>query len=427
MRTFLQDLLSVGSSKFIIIIFGLLTSIVTARLLGPEGNGIIAGLTVYPSLFMSIGSLGIRQSTTYYIGKNIFSEDNIKSAITQIWFFTSIFSVFSCYFLIQYLNSYNEFLILTVLALIPIPFSLFNTYNSGLFLGKNDIKTFNKINWIPHLIIFISTIIFVIIIKLEVRGAMIAQFSGPLIMFFLLLFKNKFLKYFSLKFDLNLIFNLLKLGSIYALSLLVINLNYKIDIILLGKLSSAFELGIYTKGAGIIQYLWQIPMFLSTIVFARSAVSKNDLEFSLKVSQLLRITIVLIGSGSLMLFLLSDFIIIGMYGDNFIGSISVLNLLVPGVLLMTFFKVMNMDLAGKGKPWISLKAMVPSLIINIILNVLLIPIKGSDGAALASTISYSLSGLLFLHFYSKEVRIPIKKILAFAKSDFDVFLNFSKK
>jgi Na+-driven multidrug efflux pump len=101
--------------------------------------------------------------------------------------------------------------------------------------------------------------------------------------------------------------------------------------------------------------------------------------------------------------------------------------LLPGVVLLTVFKVINMDLSGKGKPWVSLKAMLPALIINIILNFILIPQQGASGAALASTISYTIAAILFVHFYSKEVSIPIKDILGYKKSDFQPFIKILKK
>jgi O-antigen/teichoic acid export membrane protein len=91
----------------------------------------------------------------------------------------------------------------------------------------------------------------------------------------------------------------------------------------------------------------------------------------------------------------------------------------PGVLLLTIFKVMNMDLAGKGMPYVSLKAMVPGLLINIIANWVLIEDYGANGAAIASTLSYSIASILFIHFYSKSVSIPIKKIISPKKSDWE--------
>lgn len=418
MKSFFSDLIGVGISRIFIITFSLATSIIIARVLGPENNGIIAALLVYPSLFMSIGSLGVRQSTAYFLGKNIFEEEDIKTAITQIWFLTSILSVIICFCLMHFFSKSGDNLLYVVLALIPIPFTLFNTYNSGIFLGKNEIGMFNKIGWVPALILLLLTIILIVIFSRGISGYLLAMIGGPIFISFVLLFKNKFIRAFSIHFKWNVVKQMLGLGMIYAISLLVINLNYKLDIILLDSLSVPFETGIYSKGSAITQYLWQIPMMLSTIVFARSAVSKDDKAFSLKISQLLRLSIVAIGLGSVVLLILSELIIVGMFGEAFRGSISVLNILLPGVLLLTFFKVMNMDLAGKGKPWIALKAMIPALLVNIVLNVLLIPDHGADGASFASTVSYTCAALLFLHFYSKEVDIPIKAILRYKRTDF---------
>jgi len=425
--TFIKDVTSVGLSKVLMIFFSLVTSIITARYIGPEGNGIIASLVVYPSLFMSIGSLGIRQSTTYFLGKNIFTEDEIKTTITQIWTITSVFSIIICYLLMSFFSNSGADLTLVFLALLPIPFSLFNTYNSGIFLGKNDIKTFNKINWIPSLILLMGTTLFVALFKIGVHGAMIAMIGGPLSMFIILLIKNKLLSHFSIKYKWNIIKPMLSLGITYAFSLFIINLNYKTNLILLDKLSNPYELGIYSKGASITEYLWQIPMLFSTIVFARSATSKNDYQFSLKVAHLLRISLLAIGFLSILLLLLSERIILLMYGIKFKDSITVLNYLLPGVLILTFYKVMNMDLAGKGKPWVAMWAMIPSLVINIIMNLLLIPCMGANGAAISSTISYSIAGLLFLFLYSKTVNISVLEILAYKKSDLDFLKSFFKK
>jgi O-antigen/teichoic acid export membrane protein len=427
MNSFLNDISRVGLSKILIIIFGLLTSIITARHIGPEGNGIIASLTVYPSLFMTIGSLGIRQSTTYFLGKNVYTEGQIKTAITQIWMMTTLISLIACFLLMYFFSNSGSDLSFVMLALLPIPFSLFNTYNSGIFLGKNDIKTFNKINWIPALIGLVGTVLFVVLLKLDVKGALLASFGGAFFMFMVLLLKNKFLAFFSATYNFNIIKQLLYLGVVYATSLFIINLNYRVDIILLDKLSNAYELGIYSKGAAITQYLWQIPMLLSTIVFARSAVSKNNKQFSYKVAQLLRLSLLAIGAGSILLFVFSNVIIVGLFGSEFQESVSVLNILLPGVLLLTFFKVINMDLAGKGKPWVAVIAMTPALVINIVLNVFWIPKYGADGASLASTISYSIASVLFLILYSKETGIPVKSIIRYRRSDFTPLIQLFHK
>ncbi|NME72225.1 oligosaccharide flippase family protein [Flammeovirga aprica] len=415
MSSILKDTLSIGGSKIIIIISGLLQISITAHLLGPEINGIIATLILYPTIFMSIGSIGIRQSTTYCLGKKLFSLEKIKTSITQIWFFSTIFSLLLCFILMYFFNTHKNSQLI-ILAISPIPFALFNTYNSGIFLGQNNIKSFNQINWLPPVIQVICISILIYFFQIGVQSVLIGILIGHVITSFLLIKKNNFAESLSLKIHWDVIKKLTSLGIIYAVSLLAISLNYKMDIILLEHYSNSFQLGLYSKGVSITEYLWQIPMFLSTVIFSRSATSKDNEKFSQEVIFLLHISLIFVGISSIIIYFLAPIIIEFMFGKTFFGSISVLRYLLPGVFLLTIFKVLNMDLAGRGKPNIALYAMIPALIINIILNIKLIPTLGANGASIASTISYSFSALLFILQYSKYTKIKKRSILNFKSS-----------
>jgi|SRR5690606_27669908 len=424
MGSFGGDLFAVFKSRITVIICGLLTSIITARYLGATGSGIVAALTVYPDLFMVVGSLGIRQSTAYFVGQNKFEEAEIFSALFRLWVFSSIFCIIVCYILLNYnpKGEYGNSLIL--LAILPIPFSLFSTYSSGVFLGKNRIKDFNSVNWIPNVIKLIVYLLFIVILPWDVFGAMLGIVLGYVGLSFFVWKKMSPMIAFPLRNKSDVIYKMLRLGIVYALALFVISLNYKINIIMLEQLSSRDQIGIYAKGVSIVEYLWEVPTLLSTIVFARSASSTDPLGFSKKVAQLLRICFIVVSLMSIAFFFLSTFIMVTMYGEEFRESSMVQKILLPGILLMTIFKVLNMDLAGKGKPWIAMLTISPALLINIILNWIWDAKYGANGAAMASTISYSISAVLFLFVYAKQVNIPLREIVFFNKADFDFIKKF---
>lgn len=427
MSSFIKDLLAVFKSKVTVILCGVLTSIITARYLGPSGSGILATLIVYPDLLMSVGSMGVRQSTAFYIGQNKRSTSDIFSAMLSTWIFSSVVCLIACFILLKYVTKEEFSNTLIFLALLPLPFSLLTTYASGVFLGMNKIKEFNTVNWIPNVIKLISYVLLIIVLPLNIYGALIGISLGYVILLFFVWRKIRSLIEIKLEFDFPLIKQLFSLGVIYAVCLLVINLNYKVDVVLLERLSTSFEIGIYTKGVSIVEHLWDIPTLLSTIIFARSATAKDNKLFSYKVAQLLRICFIVILLVSVVFFFASEFIMVTMYGKGFAPSATVQKLLLPGVLLLTIFKVLNMDLAGKGKPWVAMIAMIPALVINVILNFLWDAKYGANGAALASTISYASSAILFLYMYSKHVEIPISQILRFSMSDFDFVKEFLQK
>src|SRR5690606_19987320 len=116
----------------------------------------------------------------------------------------------------------------------------------------------------------VASIALVVVLDLGLVGAMAATSLGPITTSLLLASVGAFPRRALLNVDWQLLRQLLSLGSVYALALVVINLNYRLDVIILDHLSSDFQLGIYSKAVSPVEYLWEIPMLLSTIIFARS-------------------------------------------------------------------------------------------------------------------------------------------------------------
>src|SRR5690606_33859667 len=136
------------------------------------------------------------------------------------------------------------------------------------------------------------TLLLVVVFPLDVFGALIALVIGHLIVFLMLIgdINSMFLSIIK-KIDTKIIIDFLKVGMLYAFSFLLINLNYKVDIIFLNQLSDDFNTGIYSKGVLLTEYLWQIPMLFGSVIFARRTIAKNKRMFSLQVAMILRISL----------------------------------------------------------------------------------------------------------------------------------------
>ena len=427
MSKFVSDFLSVLRSKVFHTILGIGTSVIIARVLGPEGNGLLAGVLIYPNIFVSFATLGLKQATVYYVGNDKVPTHVVFTTIIVVWVFTSTFSVIVCIYILKVVagNVYTYSMI--VLAVSPIPLQLYKDYLSGVLIGKESIKKFARVTWLPGLFKFIGAGIFVYYLNLGVKGALIAPIiSWVIICIVITLIVRPFITN-RIRFDANVTKDMVKLGAVYSISLFIINLNYKVDQMLLEYMGTTYDLGIYARGAGLIERVWQIPMVLGTIIFAGSANAKNSKEYSLKIMKLLRVSLVVCLFAILVLSIFSDKVVLLLYGSKFLDSSYVIRYLAVGVFFMVFFKILNMDLAGRGKPWLSMYAMLPSVIVNIILNILLIPNYGSAGVAFASSISYTLAAVIFLFVYMKSVHISFKAVLYFKKDDIKLIMNRLKK
>lgn len=63
--------------QFINLILGIGTSVILARILGPEGRGIYALAMLLPSIIVTFGNLGIGPATVYFVARGEFRKQEI--------------------------------------------------------------------------------------------------------------------------------------------------------------------------------------------------------------------------------------------------------------------------------------------------------------------------------------------------------------
>ncbi|MBC8320109.1 MAG: oligosaccharide flippase family protein [Bacteroidetes bacterium] len=426
-RRFLRDTIGVFNSNVFSIICGLLVVIMLTRLLGVEGFGLYYALLVIPIIVVSLTHLGIRGASIYMIGQKKFSDNEIVSSVIFILVFTSILGILSSIGAYYFFYETEYTVLLISMVIIIIPFRLAVIYIGGIFFGKDEIKQANRFEWTINLINFIFAAALVWSLNLGLFGAIISisvanVFVG---LWGLYIISKKFNICFQ--FIPKIIKQMLMLGIMYAFTFFIIQLNYRVDILLLEKLSTIHEVGIYSLGAHIAEQLWQIPLAISIVLFSRTANMKDHSLITQSTISLARLSFVLIFLLSLAVIFVAPYIIPFVFGDEFSPSIDILQLILPGVIILVIFRVLSGQLAGMGKPYLAVYVFAPALIINILLNFLWIPEYGGKGAAWASDISYAVGTIGYWIIYSRVLNVHFFEILKFKKTDISIFVELKTK
>ena len=58
-----------------------------------------------------------------------------------------------------------------------------------------------------------------------------------------------------------------------------------------------------------------------------------------------------------------------------------------------------------------------SVLVNILCNMLTIPLWGKMGAAVASVVSYAVAGFVFLGYYLRTYSIPLSAVFVFSPAE----------
>ncbi len=426
-RSFSKDIASVFGSNVFAIFNALLIDIVLSRQLGPEGRGLYSSILVVPVIVSAFVLLGIRRSAVYHLGRKEFDANRIVSAIISISALTSILAVVLS--LIGYIVINTEGLtpFMVILSLLSIPLKLFLVYSGGIYIGIENFKRSNLLNWLPLLLNLMGILVFVSLIKWDVTGALLALFISNLgvAIFTLKHLASNFT--IRLKYDVELWRKLIGMGFVFAFAMVVMQLNYRIDILLLQELANVREVGFYSLGVAISDKLWQLPTAVGIVVMSRAAGTRQFEKLDKEIAALLRVSFLIVLVAAILLWFVIPYLIPAFFGQSFSPSSAMVQLMLPGIVMFAVVRILSGRFAGAGEPRSLIGLFIPALIINVVLNLIWIPKYGGLGAAMATNVSYSFGAIGMMVLFSLKSHMSLFDIMRFQKSDFGLIRNIFKR
>jgi len=200
------------------------------------------------------------------------------------------------------------------------------------------------------------------------------------------------------RFDFSFILKSYKAGFRVFLSTLFIMLLIRFDIILIKKFLDYSYVGLYSIAAHIIDLLQIASNLVGGLVLVKLSDSDNDIEKWIIMKKLLMVFFVLLAVANIGFVIFGKLFISILYGPQFTPVYYVYLWLIPASFGLSFGSLFNMYLNSKGFPIISIILPAIAVIVNIILNILLIPIFKNQGAALATSVAYTLWFILIIAY-----------------------------
>ncbi|MCG8605955.1 flippase, partial [bacterium] len=204
---------------------------------------------------------------------------------------------------------------------------------------------------------------------------------------------------------------LLSFGK-YTIGTTMGNIVYtRIDTVMITYFFDPVTLAVYNSARGIAEFFKNIVQAANMIVLPRASsfFSKNDTKGVRDIYfKGLAYSIALVVPISLVLLFMPEFILKLAYGGKYDASANILRILAFCALLSPLGSIGSSIAGGVGKPQFTLWAMSISVVINVVLNLLLIPRYGAIGAALATLVSISIGGLVITVLLQKRLTLAPK-------------------
>lgn len=237
-------------------------------------------------------------------------------------------------------------------------------------------------------------------------------FSVLKIFFYIFRFDFLYTKGMSVPF-----FDVFKISGFSMLAALVGMLNYNADVLILQKYVSFSEIGLYSAAVALASMFWVIPDAFKEVLIGklRNGRGVTDLVYGIQINILLGVAILFC------FYYLGEFFIVFFYGEEYGPSYGISFILLLGVTPMIFFKFIGSYYLFLGKQIVVFLVSFLSMLINILLNFLLVPNHGVEGAAIASVISYLFVGVIMaIVFYIDNPEV-FKKLFRVSAESFKIF------
>lgn len=390
-------------AQAILLPVGLLTSIVTARALGPAGRGELSLLVVVPTLTATFGTLGLEYSGYYRLARA--ASDSERGAI---------------------IYSLGRLLAAATLPLVGVTYV-------ALAIAIPQAPGYLKLLASSMAVLAAANLIATMLLLAAGRTALynLSRFIGPGAYAAVLL-------WFWLRGGLNvaLAFSAWALGTVLTIAmdcyllrvatsfrlrrrrvpLLAYGLRshvatvsqygaLRIDQLFLGILAPSRDLGLYAVAVSIAEVAWYAPNAVGPALLASRKLrgtgeaARATVRAAVGIAAFLGITCV-------GLYFAAELIVRSVFGMAYVPAVAPLRLLLPGIFFLGCARLFLWYFLGTGSPGIAGVCSAIGFVITIAADVVLIPPFGVKGAAVASTTAYTVVAVCVVAMFVRELRQP---------------------
>ena len=203
--------------------------------------------------------------------------------------------------------------------------------------------------------------------------------------------------------------------------------NYRFDLFLVAAFVSTAGVGHYAVAVGLAESVWWISSAISMVLLPRlTAMSKADADEVTPIISRNTLLISLLAAGGMIA--VSPVVIRVLFGSDFYPeSFLPLVLLMPGIVAASATRVLGSYLFSRGKIIFTTFATFIALGVTIAADLVLIPLWEVEGAAVASSIAYTVALGATVYWYRRESGRGVAETLIWRPSDIGYYVAALKR
>jgi O-antigen/teichoic acid export membrane protein len=414
--------IGVFATNWLVFPLNLLTGVLVIRTIGAEGQGILALLMAAVAMVALLGNLGTPAVAIYYLRKGIY---NPRALIVNFMVLTAFFSLLVWGLLFLYGEWFIQLFFkgvtispwLILLAFSSLPVMMLSGFISNMLLGAGLSKHYARLTLGTAFIDIVATLLFVVVLPFGVTGAVVAKILAATVA--LLAALRQIIKSThgcEWQVSWGGLLAMVRLGSGHYVGSVSSLMFKKGGNFLLAYFLNVGAVGYYSVAVAMYDVVLSIPRAVATLV-AGEAASREGTDSASLVSKSSRNVLWAMVLVAILLAIISPWLIPVLLGADFIQSVVPIIILLPAAILIGLFSTIHAYFLGIGRPGIDGICVLIATVVSLSLSVVLIPIAGIIGMALATLLGSVVCAMLCLPWFWHLSASPIRSTFFLTPQD----------
>jgi O-antigen/teichoic acid export membrane protein len=377
------------ATRMMLMGISIITSVIVARALGPEGRGFYAVAAVIGAIGVQFGNLGLHASNTYYVARDRKLLSMLIGNTILVSFALggcATFLVWLIFTLWPKVAPVGGLLLL--LSLIWIPFSLAYLLLQNLLLGIQEVHAYNRIELISKILGVGLIGVLILLRAVTAEKVLLTGLIALIISFFWALSRLQSHLSAPPRPSMLLLKENISYGFKAYLAAFLAFLVLKVDLLMVKYILGPEQTGYYSIAVAMADMVYMLPTVIATILFPRLSTIPNKQEkWMLAKKVVLCVGLVMLVLVCCSVFLAEPIVQI-LFGKAFMPAVPAFMWLMPGIFFLGIEIVAVQFLNSIGFPIIVVYIWGFSTALNVGVDLYAIRAYGIIGASVVSSVTY---------------------------------------
>lgn len=419
----MKDLLTTFMSAGMIQVINIVTGILAARLLLPEGRGELAILLLWPVLIAELGSFSLSASSGFHMARNQHTPREIWAG--TFLFVTFVFPVLIGIFLllapIIYDGQRSEVLQLAYLCSALIPAYLYALSLMAIFQGAQKFGPYNLLRSLVHFSYFGIVVLFLAFGPPSLESFVTSYIAAHILLLVVTLWLSGKQGWISLKPNVAVIRSLFLYGVRTHAGVVLAIANRRLDQLIISVALAASDFGLYVVAMAVEAPLFFTAITIEILLFPKIAAQAVEEGRQQVLGRYFRAALILVIPATIVFLILAPWLIEVVFGAAYLPAVDAARILALSGIGFTLKTMLTTYMRASNRMRVVTWSEGVGIVVTVVSLAILLPTLGLVGAAIAQLLAFTIPALLMAFLVRRTTGLSLKKLFLFEKRDWQVF------